>query len=218
MLHHGTPLELIALTIERARHLTTSSRVPLSSLGLAHPERVDYQPSGWLSLRLLLRRRDVKRHDVFADIGAGMGRVVYQAARRYRFKRVLGVELSPDLAELARANVERHGRRMRCDDVQIVTSDALAWQVPDDLTVAYLFRPFTGAIFEGMVDRLIASYDRSPRRLRIVYVKPEGHAALMATGRVRELRRPPSLIPRLLRYESDWARLYEVIPRSSASS
>ena len=215
---HGTPLELIALTLERARRLTTSSRIPLSSLGLAHPERVDYQPSGWLSLRLLLRRRDVKRHDVFADIGAGMGRVVYQAARRYRFKRVVGVELSPDLAAQARDNLERNRRRLRCKDVQIVTSDALSWVVPDDLTVAYLFRPFTGAIFEGMVERLIASYDRAPRRLRVLYVKPEGHDALMATGRVRELPRPRKLMPRLLRYESGWARLYEVIPRSSASS
>jgi hypothetical protein len=114
--------------------------------------------------------------------------------------------------------VQRHDRRLRCEDVQVVTSDALSWEVPDDLTVAYLFRPFTGAIFEGMVERLIASYDRTPRRLRIVYVKPEGHDALVATGRVRELRRPRKLIPRLLRYESDWARLYEVIPRSSASS
>jgi hypothetical protein len=218
MFHHWLPLDAIALTLERARRLSTSPRVPLATLGLAHPERVDYQPSGWLSLRLLLRRRDVKRHDVFADIGAGMGRVVYQAARRYRFKRVIGVELSPDLADLARTNVKRHNRRLRCEDVQIVTSDALSWEVPDDLTVAYLFRPFTGAIFEGMVERLIASYDRTPRQLRIVYVKPEGHDALMATGRVRELSRPRKLIPRLLRYESDWARLYEVIPRSSASS
>ena len=211
MPHHGTALELIALGLERVRRLSTSSRVPLASLGLAHPERVDYQPSGWLSLRLLLRRRDVGRDDVFADIGCGMGRIVYQAARRYRFKRVIGVELSPDLADLARANVERHRRRLRCKDVRIETTDALSWEVPDDLTVAYMFRPFTGAIFEGMVERLIASYDRNPRRLRILYVRPEAHEWLMATGRVRELSRP-RVIARLLRYEPDWARAYELVP------
>ena len=210
MFHHWLPLDAIALTLERARRLSTSPRVPLATLGLAHPERVDYQPSGWLSLRLLLRRRDVQSHDVFADIGAGMGRVVYQAARRYRFKRVIGVELSPDLAELARANVERHRRRLRCKDVRIETTDALSWEVPDDLTVAYMFRPFTGAIFEGMVERLIASHDRAPRRLRIVYVKPEAHDWLMATGRVRELPPPRGIVPRLLRYEPGWARVYEL--------
>jgi SAM-dependent methyltransferase len=210
MAQAGTPLGRIALGLERARRLSTSSRVSLASLGLAHPERVDYQPSGWLSLRLLLRKRDVGRDDVFADIGAGMGRVVYQAARRYRFKRVIGVELSPDLASRARANLERNERKLRCTDVRIDTTDALAWEVPDDLTVAYMFRPFTGAIFEGMVERLIESYDRAPRRVRIVYVKPEAHDWLMATGRVRELPRPRKLAPRLLRYAPDWARVYEL--------
>ena len=215
MPHHGTALELIALGLERVRRLSTSARVPLSSLGLAHPERVDYQPSGWLSLRLLLHRRDVQSDDVFADIGAGMGRVVYQAARRYRFKRVIGVELSPDLADLARANLERHRRRLRCKDVRIETTDALAWEIPDDLTVAYMFRPFTGAIFEGTIERLIASYDRSPRRLRIAYVRPEAHDWLMATGRVRELPLPRSILPRLLRYEPGWARVYELVPAAA---
>jgi precorrin-6B methylase 2 len=156
--------------------------------------------------------------DVFADIGAGKGRVVYQAARRYDLKRVIGVELSPELAGEARANLERHRDRLRCDDVEIVTSDALAWEVPDDLTIAYMFRPFTGATFGGMIDNLIASYDRSPRRLRIVYVNPEEHDLIMATGRVRELPMRASMVARVQRYDRYWARLYEVTPRSSLSS
>ncbi|MBA3264057.1 MAG: methyltransferase domain-containing protein [Thermoleophilaceae bacterium] len=131
--------------------------VQLATVGLAHPERVDYHPSGWLSLRALLRPSEVGPDDVFADIGAGKGRVVYQAARRYGLKRVIGVELSPELAAEARANIERHRRRLRCHDVEIVTSDALAWEVPDDLTIAYMFRPFTGATFHGVIEKLIAS-------------------------------------------------------------
>lgn len=205
-------LEVVALVLERARRLRTSERVPLAALGLGHPERVDYQPSGWLSLRALLRPEEVGPADVFADIGAGMGRVVYQAARRYPLKRVIGVELSPDLAEQARANIERHRSRLRCGDVEIETSDALTWEVPDDLTIAYMFRPFTGATFERMAERLIASYDRAPRRLRILYVNPEEHESLMATGRVREVPLRSSLIARIKRYSPDWARLYEVAP------
>jgi Methyltransferase domain len=213
-----TSLHMLSVTVERLRGLHTSQVVQLATIGLAHPERVDYHPSGWLSLRALLPPSEVGPDDVFADIGAGKGRVVYQAARRYGLKRVIGVELSPALAEEARTNLERNRGRLRCHDFHIVTGDALAWEVPDDVTIAYMFRPFTGATFRGVVDNLIASYDRSPRRLRILYVNPEEHDTLMATGRVSELPRPSSLIPRLQRYDSNWARLYEVIPRSSASS
>jgi hypothetical protein len=213
-----TSLHTLSVTVERLRGLHTSQVVQLATVGLAHPERVDYHPSGWLALRSLLSRSEVGPDDVFADIGAGKGRVVYQAARRYGLKRVIGVELSPQLAEEARSNLKRNRRRLRCHDVEIVTSDALAWEVPDDLTIAYLFRPFTGATFRGFIENLIASYDRSPRRLRILYVKPEDHDALLATGRIREISPPMGLIPRLQRYDADWARLYEVTPRSSASS
>lgn len=211
-----TSVAAVTFALERTRRLRTSERVPLADLGLGHPERVDYQPSGWLSLRTLLRPSEVGPDDVFADIGAGMGRVVYQAARRYALKRVVGVELSPDLAEQARANIEQHRARLRCPDVEIVTSDALSWEVPDDLTIAYMFRPFTGRTFERMAERLIASYDRAPRRLRIIYVNPEEHETLMATGRVRELPRRSSLIARVKRYSTGWARLYEVVPAPAA--
>jgi hypothetical protein len=213
-----TTLHMLSVTVERLRGLHTSQVVQLATVGLAHPERIDYHPSGWLSLRAALHPSDVGPDDVFADIGAGKGRVVYQAARRYGLKRVIGVELSSDLADEARANLERNRERLRCHDVQIVTSDAVAWQVPDDLTIAYMFCPFTGATFRGVVDNLIASYDRAPRRLRIVYLNPEEHDELIATGRVRQLPMRNSLIPRLQRYDHDWARLYEVIPRSSFSS
>jgi precorrin-6B methylase 2 len=213
-----TSLHALSVTVERLRGLHTSQVVQLATVGLAHPERIDYHPSGWLSLRAALHPSDVGPDDVFADIGAGKGRVVYQAARRFGLKRVIGVELSPELAGEARANLKRNRRRMRCHDIEIVTSDALAWEVPDDLTIAYMFCPFTGATFRGVIDNLIASHDRAPRRLRIVYLNPEEHDELMATGRVRELPMRNSAIARLQGYDQDWARLYEVTPLSSASS
>jgi SAM-dependent methyltransferase len=215
-----SPRELasaIGLLLERAARLGTSERVKLSELGLGHPERVDYEPSGWLSLRAALAPSEVGPDEVFADVGCGKGRVVYQAARMYPFKRVIGVELSPQLGEQARANVEARRARLRCKDVEIVTVDALDWDIPDDLTFVYMFRPFTGATFARLLERLIASYDRAPRRLRILYVHPEEHARVMATGRVGELRLRRGLIARLRRYPRDWARLYEITARDAAT-
>lgn len=210
-------LSAIGLVVERGRRLRTSQRVSLSALGLAHPERVDYQPSGWLSLRSALRPADVSPSDVFADIGCGKGRIVYQAARRYPFGKVIGIELSPDLCKVAEANVNAHRERLRCPNVEIATADALEWPIPDDLSFAYMFSPFTGETFRAFIDRLIASHDRAPRRLRLLYVNPEEHEALMATGRFRELPLPRTLIARVKRYSTDWARLYELTGRGAAT-
>jgi SAM-dependent methyltransferase len=207
----------VGLLLERANRLGTSERVKLSELGLGHPERVDYEPSGWLALRSALAPSEVRPEDVFADVGCGKGRVVYQAARFYPFRRVIGVELSSRLSEQARANVERHRSRLRCKEVEIVTADALAWDIPDELTFVYMFRPFTGTTFARMLERLIASYDRAPRSLRVLYVRPEEHERVMASGRVEELPLRRSLIARLRRYPDDWARMYEIRGRDAAT-
>ena len=44
--------------------------------------------------RQLLAERGIER-GLVVDLGCGKGRVVLQAARRYRLKRVVGVELAP---------------------------------------------------------------------------------------------------------------------------
>lgn len=77
--------------------LRTEGTVKLEELGLAGPERSYYQPSRWSTLPRVLPRREVSDQDVFIDYGAGMGRVVCQAAVGYPFKRVIGVELASEL-------------------------------------------------------------------------------------------------------------------------
>jgi SAM-dependent methyltransferase len=149
---------------------------------------------------------------VFLDLGSGQGRVVFQAARFYPFRRVVGVELVADLHARAAANIAGNRGRLRCRDVQLVCSDVLDFRIPDDVTVVHLYNPFTGNTFATVIDRLLASVDRRPRRLRIVYANPVEHEQLMATGRVRLARRVHGLRP-----GREWARsastyVYEVLP------
>jgi hypothetical protein len=171
--------------VDGPRHIETASVVHLEDLGLASGERVRYDPSGWRDLRRALAPEEVGSDDVFIDFGAGKGRVLLVAAGRYRFRRVIGVELSGALAAIARANIEASRRRLRCPDVEVVTADILDYAVPDDVTVAYLYNPFRGALFDSLVAQLIASVDRRPRRLRLIYRTPLEHDRLIATGRFR---------------------------------
>jgi hypothetical protein len=173
---------------ERGLAASTQTALRLEDLGLAAPGRTGYEPSGWLWLRRALRGCRITREDVFVDFGSGLGRVVYAAARHHPFGRVIGVELSERYNEVARRNIEHARRRLRCPDVEIVTADATQWLVPDEMTYAYLFNPFKGEVFAAVLDNILASLDRRPRRLTILYANPVMGRAILDTGRFRRVR------------------------------
>jgi hypothetical protein len=182
--------------LERRARIRTHGRIDLHELGVAGRHRVHYEPSPWLALRRVLPRREVGPDDVLIDLGSGKGRIVYQAAKRYDLGRVIGVELSAELTAAARANLAgRHGA-LRCADIELVTADVLDYDLPDDVTIVYLHNPFTGPVFAGVVARLLASQERRPRPLRIVYSNPVEERQLLDAGfevhrRVRGLRPTP---------------------------
>ena len=149
---------------------------------------------------------------MFADIGSGKGRVVFQAARRYPLRRVIGVELSAKLNDVARANLDAERDRLLCRNVELVTADVLEWAVPDDLTIAYLFNPFRGGVFAGFAERLAEAVARRRRPLRIIYVYPAEHDRLLQTGHVVELPPPAPLLVRLAGLPAGGMRRYELRP------
>jgi hypothetical protein len=152
-----------------------------------HPDRGIYQPSGWGYLRRGLRKSEVTPEDVFVDFGSGKGRVLCQAAR-YPFGRVIGVEISPALTRVARLNLDRNRRRFACRQVELVTADVADYEIPDDVTYAYLFHPFAGDTFEVLIDRLVESIERWPRRLTIIYACPGLESYILASGHFHRAR------------------------------
>jgi hypothetical protein len=174
--------------------IKTSEVVRLEQLGLAGSNRVDYEPSSWLALRRVLRKRDVTAQDVFIDFGSGKGRVVYQAAL-YPFKRVIGVELSQELTEIAQRNIDHARAKLKCRNIELVYSDVLEYDIPDDVTVAYFYNPFEGDVFAAVIDKLVASLKRRPRVLRVIYANPREEAVLMRAG-ARLLKVSSGYLPR----------------------
>lgn len=176
------------LLFERRYGVRTADFVRLEEFGLAHQDRVYYSPANWRTLRRTLPRHEVGEHDVFIDLGSGMGRMVLEAASRYPFKRVIGVELSKELNDIARENVTNTRLRLRCKDIDLVRSDVLDYEIPGDVSVVFLNNPFRGEIFAAVIERLIASVDRSPRPVTVIYFNPVEEAFLLGTGRFRHVR------------------------------
>lgn len=201
-----------AALFDRRYGVETEEATSTEDAGITDPLSTHYEPAGILSLRRILPPGSVGPDDVFVDFGSGKGRVVLQAAMDYPFRAVYGVELSESLHAVAERNVATMRQRFGDTEVQLFQEDARSAELPDTVTVAYFYNPFRGAVFQTVVERLLASVDRNPRRLRIVYGNPEEEATLLATGRIRPVRTVRGWRPGREWSRSNSFRLYEVTP------
>lgn len=137
-----------------------------------------YLPLSYLALKSVFNTFSVKPNsDVFIDYGSGMGRVPLYAAT-YPFKKVIGVELSDKLNQVARQNLKQIQDRLVCKNVEIYEGDARAYPVPDDATIIYFFMPFGADILSEVLNKIHDSVIHSPRKLTILYVYPTGGVTL----------------------------------------
>jgi SAM-dependent methyltransferase len=179
----GIRRRIETLYYERRLGISTDGVIAGADLGFGDERLQPYQAADWRTLQRVLPKRDIGPGDVFVDLGSGMGRMVLRAAE-YPFRRVIGVELSPELHAIAVANLRQAGAD-RDGRIELVCADALTWEIPDDTSVFFLYNPFRDEVFAAAMERVFASYDRHPRRIRIVYRNPVEHERLIASGRVR---------------------------------
>lgn len=97
------------------------------------------QPS---TLRRIMASVDIPERYAFVDIGCGKGRALILAAEA-RFKRVVGVEMSPDLCQVA----ERNARIVAAawpdySRIEVVNADATTWPLPAGNLLILLYNPF----------------------------------------------------------------------------
>ena len=164
-------------------------------------EHFGYQPVQYESLDASFQHVDIAAHrDAFLDYGCGMGRALIQAGL-HPFGRVVGVELSAELCQLAKQNVSHARPKLVCQDVSIIEADAGSFVVPDDVTVVLMFNPFDVPIVRAVLDQLLASLRRKPRDLSIIYGLPKCRPDVLADTPWLTVRREIETM------DSDWQRL-----------
>ena len=114
----------------------------------------------------------------FVDLGAGMGRAVLLASE-LKFKSIMGVELHPTLAGIARRNVKiwrKEGRER--SPIQIVEGDAVEFALPAGPVVVFLFNPFDAAVMRRLLKRWRAGRSGLASALDVLYVNNEQERVL----------------------------------------
>ena len=112
----------------------------------------------------------------FIDYGSGKGRALLLASQ-LPFRRVIGVEYSPTLHQIAEQNlnVMRFAHR-RSGSVELVCMDAVRFHPPEEPLVLYFFNPFGRQIMESVRDNIVRSYEGTPRSIVVIYHNPESSA------------------------------------------
>jgi SAM-dependent methyltransferase len=117
---------------------------------------------------------------VFVDVGAGMGRALLLASE-LPFRQVVGVELHPTLARIARRNAIawRAAGRARAP-MRMVCGDAVDFRFPDGPCVAFLFNPFGAPVMRRLLRALKKGFAGRPGQLDLLYVNNEQERVLEA--------------------------------------
>ena len=120
------------------------------------------------------------RRFCFVDVGSGKGRALLLASD-YPFREIIGVELSPELDRVARANIARYpgtGGPRHKHAVVSLQGDAGEFSWPAGPLIVYMWNAFTGPVMERVFANLEASLAQQPRPLYLVYIHPELEAML----------------------------------------
>ncbi len=90
-------------------------------------------------------------------------------AATFPFRKVIGVEFSPELSEIATRNIECARGRLRCLNTEVVTVDATNYQVPAEATVVFFYNPFHGPVLASVLHNIPESLRKSPRKMTVVF-------------------------------------------------
>jgi hypothetical protein len=120
---------------------------------------------------------------VFVDLGAGMGRAVLVGSE-LGFKAVVGVELHPTLARIARKNVTLWRAAGRSSSpIQVVEGDAVEFALPTGPVVVFLFNPFGAAVVLRLLNSWHSSLIDRSAPVHILYVNNEQEGVLESARR-----------------------------------
>lgn len=181
--------DLASLAIDDLRGLDFLRNVEPETVGLDPNLAFHYAPSGKTWLGSVLRGMSISKSDAIVNIGCGKGAAI-RVMLDFPFGCVAGVELSTEMAMIARHNFERlHVPEGR---VRIHNADACEFDGLDQFNYIYLFNPFPPPVFGRFFGRVSESLIRRPRQLTIIYNNPTCHDQVVSSGQFEKVLEMPA--------------------------
>lgn len=172
-LHHWPHRSVEGSAFDREFGTDTEGNVPLWRLHIDSPHQLEgahYQSLAPFLIRASIEALPADMNGFsFCDLGSGKGRIL-MIASEYPFKRVIGVEFSPQLNAVAVQNILKYPASRRvCQDVSTLQMDAIDYQFPPGNLLVFLFNPFGETVMKGVLANLESALLREERSIWIVY-------------------------------------------------
>ena len=160
------------------RHgIDTVEIVPVKNLSLTKREAdqaVFYEPTPIMEFGFILSRLGINFSDyTFLDLGSGKGRALLLATW-FDFKKIIGVEISKPLHEIAQQNILsfHESGKIPKNNVFSMCEDASNVSIPTEPLVIFLFNPFHEQIIEAFLESLRHSLRQNFKPTTILYGNP----------------------------------------------
>lgn len=122
---------------------------------------------------------DLRQEATFIDYGCGKARGLAVGILA-GFRRLVGVEVSRELAAVGQRNLRALRARHPGVEVEVLIQDASRFGMPDGPLVAFLYNPFLGRTLDRVVHRLQRHALRWP--VWVVYINPVGLPVFLRRG------------------------------------
>jgi SAM-dependent methyltransferase len=167
---------------------TTSATMTHRGRLLASISGAPYQPTEPALFREMLGALSVDFPEfTFIDFGSGKGRTLLMASE-FPFRRIIGVELLPELHATAERNIAAfNSTSQQCTELTSVCLDARDFEFPPEPTVLYLFNPLPAAALTVVLNRLHRSLRQVTRRIIVLYHNPLSENVLKQSGFLRKI-------------------------------
>jgi len=123
----------------------------------------------------------------FLDLGSGKGRTLLMASD-YPFRRIVGIELLPNLDRIARENLRQYkSESQQCFSLESICGDATRFPLPKEPLLIYLFNPFPESGLRVFLEMLRRSKEENPRTVYVIYHNPALEEAVTESEFLRKI-------------------------------
>ena len=162
-----------------------------------------YEPTSYSGLICAFDEMEevFSKYDRLVDFGCGKGRVLFYVNQRLQCE-VCGIEVDEELYEMALDNRAYFNTRFRgsSEKIEIILGKAEEYEIRREDNIFYFFNPFEINIFEMVIDNVIKSVEKYPRRIFVMMYYPKDEYRRYMREKAFKLYR----IVKLPAYNMDW--------------
>ena len=150
--------------LDKFLKIKTSGRDASNSNYLNFP----YEATPYSVLQELANSGHITKKDIVIDFGSGKGRVDFYLAYATKAK-MIGIEYDE---RLFNTSLENKKHAISSNRVNLILTNALDYIIPDNVTCAYFFNPFSVKILEEVMNNIKKSIKNNNREIKLFFYYP----------------------------------------------